>query len=306
MSKKYKVGRPMRIQARRGSRAEELYYKHSALPEPWPMPEAIAHGVSPKPLEDLMFHGGKIVPKMRFQNLYLGGAGDWADSDVKNIDTAITAAMRDPRLNNVMAQYFADTSQECDPIESFLVSDSKPAFLDEPDVQAKVVTLFRTGRIKSSDLDSTVFNLILPRGSVLALGDSDSKNGLGGYHGSVHLNDKGSIVTLYYSANVFSEGDNGIPAFDAPWKNVVGTLYHELNEFRTDADVKDAIEQGDNDFLGWMSRGGRECGDEPIAVAAQLALVFHEVVTASNQRSPVQFMYSNAVHGPEGPIDKAR
>ena len=61
MSKKYKVGRPMRIQARRGSRAEELYYKQSALPEPWPMPEAIANGVSPRPLEDLIFHGGKIV-----------------------------------------------------------------------------------------------------------------------------------------------------------------------------------------------------------------------------------------------------
>ena len=55
-----------------------------------------------------------------------------------------------------------------------------------------------------------------------------------------------------------------------------------------------------------MSRGGRECGDEPIAVAAQLSQVFKEVVTESNKRAPVQFMYSNAVHGPEGPIDKAR
>jgi hypothetical protein len=27
---------------------------------------------------------------------------------------------------------------------------------------------------------------------------------------------------------------NGIVMFDKPWKNVIGTLYHELNEFRID------------------------------------------------------------------------
>ena len=37
---------------------------------------------------------------------------------------------------------------------------------------------------------------------------------------------------------------NGIPVFDRPWKNVVATLYHELNEARTDADVEDAIRAG--------------------------------------------------------------
>ena len=96
---------------------------------------------------------------------------------------------------------------------------------------------------------------------------------------------------------------NGIVVFDQPWKNVVGTLYHELNEFRTDADVKDAIETGNNDFLGWMSRRGHECGDQPIVAAKSLNLVFQEVtVTGEAKRVPVQFMYSNAVHGAEGPI----
>jgi hypothetical protein len=37
---------------------------------------------------------------------------------------------------------------------------------------------------------------------------------------------------------VFSEGNNGIPAFDESWKNVVATFYHELVEARTDADVE--------------------------------------------------------------------
>jgi hypothetical protein len=306
MSDRYAITQPMRIQARRGASAEQRYYHRSALPEPWRMPKAIANGVSPRPLEDLIFHGGTIVPQMLFQNIYCGSSADWNSSDVEKIDVAIAAAMRDKRLNNVMAQYFADTTLSCDPLESLKLEDQKPVLFDEPDVQAKIVTLFRSGQIRASDLETTIFNLVLPRGSVLALGDSDSLHGLGGYHGSVHVQHNGRRVTLYSSANVFSEGDNGIPVFDTPWKNVVATLYHELNEFRTDADVKDAIETGDNDFLGWMSRFGRECGDEPIAVAAQLDLVFQEVLTASAGKVPVQFMYSNVVHGPEGPIDHQR
>jgi hypothetical protein len=89
--------------------------------------------------------------------------------------------------------------------------------------------------------------------------------------------------------------------FDKPWKNVVGTLYHEINEFRTDADVGDAIRTNDNDFLGWVSRSGEECGDQPITRAGSLNLIFKQVQVAG-QRVPVQFMYSNAVHGAEGPI----
>ena len=214
MSDRYAITQPMRIQARRGSSAEQRYYHRSALPEPWRMPKAIANGVSPRPLEDLIFHGGKIVPQMLFQNIYCGSSSDWNSSDVEKIDAAIAAAMRDRRLNNVMAQYFAGTALSCDPLESLKLEDQKPALFDEPDVQAKIVTLFRSGQIRASDLEATIFNLVLPRGSVLALGDSDSLHGLGGYHGSVHVQHNGRRVTLYYSANVFSEGDNGIPVFD--------------------------------------------------------------------------------------------
>ena len=83
-------------------------------------------------------------------------------------------------------------------------------------------------------------------------------------------------------SQMLAEGrQNGIVAFDQSWKNVAATLCHELNEFRTDADVKDAIESADNDFLGWMSRQGRECGDQPIFVATSLSQVFQEVM-ASN------------------------
>jgi hypothetical protein len=98
---------------------------------------------------------------------------------------------------------------------------------------------------------------------------------------------------------------NGIPAFDAPWKNVVATFYHELNEARTDADVEEANHTGDVSQVGWTSRQGEECGDFPVFEAKPLSQVFQEVpLTKGGGTVPVQFQYSNAVHGPEGPIKK--
>ena len=308
--KSYAALTPMRIQARPGSAAERQYYLRSALPGgAWPMPKAIAPGISPAVMDDLVFHGGKVVPQMEYQNIFLGSAADWAASDIANIDDAIRRAMQDRRLNNVIVQYFPGLALSCDPRKSLLEGGTKPAVLDEPDVQAIVIKLFDTNRISKKDPGTTIFNLVLPAGTVLKLGTSSSLHGLGGYHGSVHFTRAGKRITLYYSANVFSQPlsnnrENGIVAFDRPWKNVVGTLYHELNEFRTDADVDDAITHNNNDFLGWTSRRGHEIGDQPIFVASSLNLVFKQVAVAgTTRRIPVQFMFSNAVHGAEGPIN---
>ncbi len=145
--------------------------------------------------------------------------------------------------------------------------------------------------------------------TVLKLNGSSSLAGLGGYHGSVHFSRNGQTQTLYYSANVYSairSGQrNGIPFFSTPWKNVVCTLYHELIESQTDPDVSDAIRQNDRRFIGFNSNNrGREIGDQPIA-ANSLDRVFKEVLTLPGPRpTPVQFMYSNAVHGAEGPDEK--
>ena len=53
---------------------------------------------------------------------------------------------------------------------------------------------------------------------------------MGGFHGSIRK--KG--LPIYYSVDVYSERRangtaNGIPVFKDSWKNVVATLYHELN-----------------------------------------------------------------------------
>lgn len=305
---------PMRIQVRTGSLAEQRHYLRASEAsrkrgDAWASPAALAPGLAPQAAADLVRRGGKLVPKMEFQNIYLGGSASWLAQDVASIDKAIDLAMKEQRLNNVMKQYFEGVRPDCSMRESLVHAGAKPAEMSESDVQAMVVSLFDTNAINKSDLDTCVFNLVLPRGTVLSLDDVSSLDGLGGFHGSTHIVRNGRRITLYYSANVYSTRlgngrENGIVAFDQPWKNVIGTLYHELNEFRTDPDVSDAITNNDNGFCGWTSNSGQEVGDQPIFRAgANLGLVFQEIQTSNHISIPVQFMYSNKVHGAEGPID---
>jgi hypothetical protein len=305
--------RLMRIQARPGSPVEARYYRYPERGGAQLDPDAIAPGIQPEASADLVFHGGKTVPQMVFQNVFLGGHASWLASDIDQINTAITLAMQDRRLNNVVGQFFdVGVKLTCDPRPLFVLEEQKPATVDELDAKQLVTRLLQQGQLSGSDLGSTIFNLLLPPGTVLKLDQDTSLDGLGGFHESVHFQHNGRSQTAYFSANVFSQRlpngrVNGIPAFDASWKDVVGTLYHEMNEFRTDADVGDAIEQNNDDFLGWMGAQG-EIGDEPInaaGAAGNLSLVFQEILlSVGGGRVPVQFLYSNAVHGAEGPIDQ--
>jgi hypothetical protein len=304
----------MRIQARPGSPVERRHYIYPERGWAQLEPDAIARGIPPDSSADLVFHGGKTVPQMEFQNVFLGGQASWLASDIDSINTAITLAMQDRRLNNVVQQFFdRGVNLSCDPRPLLVLEEAKPVQLDEPDVQQLVARLVQQGKVSDSDLGATIFNLVLPPGTILKLDQDNSLGGLGGYHGSVDFEHNGRSQTAYYSANVFSQTlptgrANGIPAFDASWKDVVGTLYHEMNEFRTDADVGEAIRTGrDDGVLGWMGAQG-EIGDQPInaaGAAGNLSMVFQEILSSTGGgRVPVQFLFSNAVHGAEGPIDR--
>ncbi|HKN33820.1 MAG TPA: hypothetical protein VJX16_11320 [Terriglobales bacterium] len=318
--------RPMNVFVRRGSSAEKLFRERTRKG----VHEAIVPGVKPTPAHDLRNHGGKTIENLRFMNFYVG-ADAWDADDIANINRAIAAAMSDRNLNNVMAQYFPG------PISSTFDGSQNlpgpaPQIVSQGDVEQLVSTLYKQKRFSDRDLSSTVFNFLLPPGTVLNTDttttgglrensavhqrvaiphdEDDSLHGLGGYHGSVHVS---STDTVYYSIGAYSETRadgkvNGIPVFDQAWKNVVTTFYHELNEARTDADVEDAIRAGNDpnaeSFLGWTSDQGEECGDFPVFEAGNdLTKVFQEVPLADDSGTvPVQFQYSNRVHGPEGPI----
>jgi hypothetical protein len=300
---------PMRIQVAPGSEAEYRYSRTAARRSDESIARgALAPGVSGSPTDDLVFRGGKVLPQMGFQNIYLGRPSDFASDDVEHIDDAITRIMRDEELKSVIQQYFPGKTLAYDVAPSVILDENRANEMGEPDVQNKIIDLFDRNLILDTDHDHTVFNLVLAPDTVLKLDDSSSLNGLGGYHGSVHFSRNGRKHTLYYSANAYSAvrsgRRNGIPFFKAPWKNVVCTLYHELIESQTDPDVGDAIREMDRQFIGFNSNFGQEIGDQPISANA-LDRVFKEVLTLPGPRpTPVQFLYSNAVHGAEGPAEK--
>ncbi|HTE87155.1 MAG TPA: hypothetical protein VK821_20785 [Dehalococcoidia bacterium] len=327
--------RPMNVVVARGSPAEKAHRSRAGLPGA----DVIAPGLPKTPAHNLIFHHGKTIPSLAFTNFYVGGTPSWNPADVQAIDAALDGAMSDIDLNNVLMQYFHNQAITSKFSPSQILPGPPPSVVSQGDAESLVADLAQQGRFSGFDLGSTVFNFLLPRGTVLnadpaptqashplfsaesvrenpALIDhdgEDSRHGLGGYHGSVHIpRPSGGRDTIYYAVGVFSErrpdgSTNGIPVFDQPWKNVVATFYHELSEARTDADVEDAIRAGNDPsaagFLGWMSREGEECGDFPVFEARPLGQVFQEVkLTNSTATVPVQFQYSNAVSGPEGPI----
>ena len=289
----------LRVVARPQSQAAAVYRRAIGRPD------VIAPGIAPHPEFDLVNHGGKTIAGLTFVSFYLGG-GSWPAADRKSIDAALEAAMADSGLNNVMAQYFGGLPPPSTAMPSQSSSLVAPATTDNAAVASIVGQLAGGNFLDGLDLNRLVVNLMLPPGIVLAdTGGADSLHGLGGYHGSVHVQG----IDVYYAVGVYSQvladgRQNGIVAFDQPWKNVVATFYHELNEARTDADVDDAISTGNDGLLGWTSSQGYEVGDEPVFEASgDLSLVFQEIeLSDGSGTAPVQLMWSNAVHGPEGPV----
>jgi len=290
----------LRVVARPQSEAANMYRRAIGRPD------AIAPGIAPRPEFDLVNHGGRTLPSLTFVSFYLGGAA-WPADDRKSIDAALEAAMADSGLNNVMAQYFDGVPPPSTAMTSQSVSLVAPATTDTAAVQSIVSLLLSGNFLDGLDLTRSVVNLMLPPGIVLAdTGGADSLHGLGGYHGTAHAQG----VSVYYAVGAYSQvlsdgRENGIVAFDQPWKNIVATFFHELNEVRTDADVDDAISSGNDALLGWTSSQGYEVGDEPIFEASgDLSLVYKEIRLADGTGTvPVQLMWSNTVHGPEGPVD---
>lgn len=320
----------MRVLVRPRSVAEAK--RHPCGKDRPPQAKALAPGFHPTPKHDLKFRGGRTIAHLAYTTFYVGGAAAWQQSDVDNINRALAAAMSDTKLNNVMSQYFGNQAISTNFLGSHFTGTKKPKKVTETSAKQMITDLFNSGQLSGLSFPSTLVNLMLPSGTILTDGtgpgkehddkdgddehhvdgspeaeEASSLEGLGGYHGSVDV----KSTRIYYSVGVYSERlangkDNGIPVFDQPWKNIVATFYHELNEARTDPDVDDAIKTGKvNGIIGWNSDDGEECGDFPVfeaGDAGSLSLVFKEVPVQGGGTAPVQFQYSNAVHGPEGPI----
>jgi hypothetical protein len=316
---KWSKARPLNVFVRPGSKAESACRRRYAgkgqvtskpsLPES----EVIAPGFRRHPELNLQDNGGPIIRDLVYTNFFVGGSESWDEQDIQRIDSTLAAAMSDQHLNNVLLQYYrgaANISSTFKP--STILPAPPPLSISQPEVEALLKSVANAGKLDGFDFGATVFNFMLPRGVVLTVDDgggqeapqgrsgetdeaASSLQGLGGFHGSVHLSGR----ILFYAVGVFSEGNNGIPAFNESWKNVVATFYHELVEARTDAGVED-------DDVAWVNneRPGEEIGDIPITLAGpNLGKVMKEVPLADGSGTvPIQLMWSNAVGGPEGPI----
>ena len=157
----------------------------------------------------------------------LPDAGPEDPGDIANVDKALAAAMSDPDLNNVMVQYFpGPITTNFDGSQT--LPGSAPQVISQGDVEQMVTTFYNGGKLTAHDLTSTVFNFMLPPGTVLntdttptsgaqhvtaavkkpvvkqkvVQDDADSLNGLGGYHGSVHVS---GTDTVYYAVGVYSQ-----------------------------------------------------------------------------------------------------
>jgi len=286
---------------------------------------------------DLKFRGGKTLPTLGYVNLYVAGDQGWNLDEVMKIDQSIAAAMQDDHLNNIVRQYFDNQPIQTIVHPSHPLTGRLPSRLSRGDLHHMLRELHARGYLSQYDLKSTVFNFLCPPGTVLTDHDVttvpgqvssqprnldpqdfseneepeyDSRNGLAGYHGSIHIGDE----TLYYSTVVYSEQrqdgfKNGIPAFSENWKNVVAMLYHQLQEVRTNPDVEDVIRNPNDPAisakLGWTSDAGEEFGDSALLNTVSIRTVMQEVPLADGSGTvPVQIGYSNATHGPEGPVDE--
>jgi hypothetical protein len=276
------VEQPLNLVLRPHSEAEAAYRS-----------TVLAPGFAAAPGLDLQYLGGRTLPALRYRLVYLAG---WQAEARRALDAALAAAMTDPGLNDVLAQYFPDAAVTTAFAGSTVRRGRTPGRVDKRFVESLVTTLAPTSA-------GTVVCVVLPPGTILVEKDGvTSESGLGGYHGSVHS----GAATAYYSVAVYSEGANGIVAFDEPWKNVCATLYHELQETRTDPDVEDAIRAGRSSaavrYLGWYSARGGEIGDIPISAShGDVHLAMREVRLRDGTTAPVQLMWSNRVGGPEGP-----
>lgn len=309
------AGMPHRRATHPGSRADQVTQRklNSA---------ALAKGLPSTPQEDLRYRGGRTIKDLTYLNIFIGGPNRWTKTEQQWIDYGLEAAMTDPNLNHVVMQYFQNQPVSAEFRGSFWMSGYNPQRVTSANVKQLAKSLYTKGAFNDLPLQNTIINFFLPPGAILedpsdggqefanlaksipVEDEANSADGLGGYHGSVHI----GSTTVYYAVMVYSErkpdgSHNGIPAFAENWKSIVATAYHELHEARTDPDVDDAITTGQERYLGWTSDRGEEIADFPVDEASPLSLVFREVpLTDGTGKVPVQLLYSNAVHGPEGPI----
>src|SRR3954452_3039523 len=192
--------RPLNVTLRPESPALDAYASTAKVSS-----DVIAAGFDPRPDLDLTFRGGRTIKDLVFVNCYLGGAKAWAQSDRTHIDRALSHAMSDADLEQVIGQYYSKPISSR-ALKSKVVEGAVGKRFFKDQAEALAARLLAEGVLGHADPGSSVINLMLPRGVVLVDGNADgseekdapharlvlvdheqvdSKHGPGGLHGSV-------------------------------------------------------------------------------------------------------------------------
>ena len=143
-------------------------------PRPTQVGRHLAAGFKEQPGLDLKRFKGKVVPALSYLNIYLD-SGRWKPSDMKSIDDALSGAMSDSALNNVLKQYF-DGAVSTTFLGRKQSNAAVPATFTRDDVSDTLGSLLDEGQLEGVDFSKTVVCLLLPPGVIL---DTFSSDGVG-------------------------------------------------------------------------------------------------------------------------------
>lgn len=224
----------------------------------------------------MTFRGGKVLDAPVVQPIYLGQYWSSAagKADRAYLDGFAGAVVKGQH-QALLGQYgvHAGTSQPS------VVASGPSMRVTRDDVAKLVLQQVASGAVK--DGPQTVHLVMLPPNAVLeAEPGVTSRDGLGGFHGSV-IDAKGKPV--YFAVVCYSKGQNGIDFDGVARDNISITASHELDEAFTDPDVE-------NGQLGWYNDKYGEIGD----LAVNSGLVPLDKAFVKDERGyAVQLEWSN-------------
>lgn len=212
---------------------------------------------------DVKYYGGKVLKNFDVQNVYYGSYWNTAQgkADAQYNDGFMKDLVKNKDVGSIWHQYgVASGTTESSTVASKSVRSGQTVS------QRSIESLVK--KLAANDPNAgnnKIFNVVLPPDAVLSQGGATSKQGLGGYHGSVTVNGK----QVYYSAICYSKGSNGIDFTHGNSRdNISITESHEISEAVTDPDVEVASKTNNWGALGWMDPKNGEIGDMEVNDAA--------------------------------------
>ncbi len=243
----------------------------------WPVDEGEPELDAPRTRNDTgkaIDHGGGVLKHVDVTPVYLGFF--WGTSAGKQVrahnDAAMADLVKNKGMTGIWAEYGAGKGTTS---PSVTLPRLNPRQMTQEQIEALVKQEVRAGKLDTSNRER-VFTFVLPPGCELVTqGGESSRQGLGGYHGSVKVGGH----EVYYAAMAYPQrtggGMNGIDFNGNSADDLSIAESHEITEAVTDPNVEVAERTNDVSWLGWYDdvtrwrgrTGKGEVGDIPVTNA---------------------------------------